>query len=594
MYYTKVQSDALFAHIVGAAVENNITTFNASGDIKDSGTSLSSVVGGMKYQGVWNATTNTPTLASGAGTQGYYYVVSVAGSTNLDGITDWVAGDWAVYNGAAWQKIDNTDQVSSVFGRTGAVVAAINDYTWAQVDKTTSDIADITTKSHTSLTDIGTNAHSAIDSHIANVTTNPHAVDAADVAAIPNATFTAAAETLRGTGAGTYEAVKNNNSASDAPDANDDTTGGYSVGSRWVDTTADKEYICLDATSANAVWKETTQSAGTVEGTAVLSTGEVGGTKYLREDGDGTCSWQTPAGAGDVVGPATHAASYFPKWNATPDSKTLVEGVAGGNSNGNVVLRSADNAIAANTISEVSAGSGVAVDSLTIKDAGFALGSDADGDIYYRASGALARLAKGTAKQTIVMNAGATAPEYQDGTTGVYRTVPVMAGAMVSRTTNGAAAGSNEYATNDVMMDYFAFDGGATEEAVQFQLVMPDEWDLGTLKVKCFWTSATGSTAGDTVEWGIRARAVSNDDALDGAWGTAVTVSDTLLANDGADNQTTAATAALTVGGTPVLGDLIFFEVYRNTDGTDDMTEDAWLAGIQIQYKESTTPSSAW
>lgn len=37
--------------------------------------------------------------------------------------------------------------VSSVFGRTGAVVAATNDYTWAQVDKTTSSIADITTRS---------------------------------------------------------------------------------------------------------------------------------------------------------------------------------------------------------------------------------------------------------------------------------------------------------------------------------------------------------------------------------------------------------------------------------------------------------------
>jgi len=41
-------------------------------------------------------------------------------------------------------------------------------------------------------------------------------------------------------------------------------------------------------------------SGGAPEGTAVLSTGEGGGTKFLREDGDGTCSWQTAAGAGDV------------------------------------------------------------------------------------------------------------------------------------------------------------------------------------------------------------------------------------------------------------------------------------------------------
>jgi hypothetical protein len=32
-----------------------------------------------------------------------------------------------------------------------------------------------------------------------------------------------------------------------------------------------------------------------VEGTAIKSTGETGGTKFLREDGDGTCSWQTPS-----------------------------------------------------------------------------------------------------------------------------------------------------------------------------------------------------------------------------------------------------------------------------------------------------------
>jgi hypothetical protein len=34
-------------------------------------------------------------------------------------------------------------------------------------------------------------------------------------------------------------------------------------------------------------------AAQTPEGTAILSTGETGGTKFLREDGDNTCSWQT-------------------------------------------------------------------------------------------------------------------------------------------------------------------------------------------------------------------------------------------------------------------------------------------------------------
>ena len=84
-------------------------------------------LGALSYQGTWNATTNVPTLASGVGTQGYYYVVATAGSTNLDGITDWKIGDWAIYSGTAWQKIDNTDAVSSVNGQTGTVVLTTTD-----------------------------------------------------------------------------------------------------------------------------------------------------------------------------------------------------------------------------------------------------------------------------------------------------------------------------------------------------------------------------------------------------------------------------------------------------------------------------------
>lgn len=85
------------------------------------------VLGAVKYQGTWDADVNSPTLVSGAGTDGYYYVVSVAGSTNLNGITDWKIGDWAIFNGTAWQKIDNTDAVTSVNGYTGTVVLTNTD-----------------------------------------------------------------------------------------------------------------------------------------------------------------------------------------------------------------------------------------------------------------------------------------------------------------------------------------------------------------------------------------------------------------------------------------------------------------------------------
>jgi len=86
-----------------------------------------SIQGGVSYQGTWNASTNTPTLTNGVGTKGYYYVVSVAGNTNLDGITSWNVGDWAIFNGTVWQKVDNTDAVTSVNGFTGTVVLTTTD-----------------------------------------------------------------------------------------------------------------------------------------------------------------------------------------------------------------------------------------------------------------------------------------------------------------------------------------------------------------------------------------------------------------------------------------------------------------------------------
>ncbi len=80
------------------------------------------ISGSLNYQGTWNANSNSPMLSSGVGVKGYYYVVSTAGTTNLDGITDWQIGDWAVFNGTAWQKVDNSDAVVSVNGQTGVVV----------------------------------------------------------------------------------------------------------------------------------------------------------------------------------------------------------------------------------------------------------------------------------------------------------------------------------------------------------------------------------------------------------------------------------------------------------------------------------------
>lgn len=89
--------------------------------------SFQNAIGALVYKGTWNAATNNPVLTSSVGNKGDYYVVSVAGTTNLNGITDWQVNDIALFNGSVWQKIDNTDAVLSVNGYTGVVVLNATD-----------------------------------------------------------------------------------------------------------------------------------------------------------------------------------------------------------------------------------------------------------------------------------------------------------------------------------------------------------------------------------------------------------------------------------------------------------------------------------
>lgn len=105
-------------NVTGGSISATDSILTAFGKIQNQ---INGLIGGSIYQGVWNAATNTPTLTSSVGTKGYYYIVNVPGSTNLDGITDWELGDWAIFDGTAWQQVDNTDAVVSVNGQTGAV-----------------------------------------------------------------------------------------------------------------------------------------------------------------------------------------------------------------------------------------------------------------------------------------------------------------------------------------------------------------------------------------------------------------------------------------------------------------------------------------
>lgn len=97
----------------------------------------SAILGTLSYKGTWNANTNTPAIPTASeSNKGWYYVVSVSGATNINGESDWVIGDWIVSNGTAWGKVDNSDRVSSVAGKTGVVTLTKSDVGLGNVDNT--------------------------------------------------------------------------------------------------------------------------------------------------------------------------------------------------------------------------------------------------------------------------------------------------------------------------------------------------------------------------------------------------------------------------------------------------------------------------
>ena len=218
---------------------------------------------------------------------------------------------------------------------------------------------------------------------------------------------------------------------------------------------------------------------------------------------------------------------------------------------------------------------------------------DADGDIEINADGGDIRFKDASTALAAIDGNGAL-------TSLNYRTIWVDAGAMVPATTNGAAVATEEmHATNFTTMDYLAFDK-ATEEYADFKMVMPEQYNNSTVKVKFYWKPSDSET-GVSVIWGIKAYAATEDDTLaggSGVWGTAQEIESTdhstgNLVDD--DLYISTATPAMTINGTPAEGKLVFFRVYRKAaDGTDDYDADAHLLGVNIQYQETLTASAGW
>jgi hypothetical protein len=132
-----LRTAAELASDLGAGSANGLATLDGSGYIPTSQLP-SSIVGQVEYQGTWSASANSPAIpAAAAGNKGHYYIATTAvssshGYSNVPAV-DFAVGDWIISSGSAWSKVDNTDAVATVAGRTGSIVLTSADLT----DRTT-------------------------------------------------------------------------------------------------------------------------------------------------------------------------------------------------------------------------------------------------------------------------------------------------------------------------------------------------------------------------------------------------------------------------------------------------------------------------
>lgn len=165
-------------------------------------------------------------------------------------------------------------------------------------------------------------------------------------------------------------------------------------------------------------------------------------------------------------------------------------------------------------------------------------------------------------------------------------TIWVPAGAMDARTTNGAASGTVESATNKIMQTSLDFDQ-STAEYAQFKVRMPKSWNAGTVTAVFVWTA--NSTSTNSVIWGIQGVALGNDETIDTAFGTAQTVTD---ANTATAYQVhhSSETSAMTIGSSPAAQDWVVFQVYRDAAaGGDTLAVDAMLLGVTLYFTTSAS-----
>jgi hypothetical protein len=358
------------------------------------------------------------------------------------------------------------------------------------------------------------------------------------------------------------------------------------TGTSWIIDNQAVTYAKIqDVSATDKVLGRSSAGAGSVEEITCTAAG-----RAILDDADASAQ-RTTLGLGTL---ATQSGTFSGTSSGTNtgDQTISLTGDVTGSGTGSFAATIANSAVTnaklanmtASTIKARVTGSTGAPEDATLTQVLDLVGSAAQGDILYRGASSWTRLGAGTSGHYLKTLGTGANPEWATvsasggGSTNVW----IPASAWIPRTTTGAGIDSREQSTNKINTDELLFDAG-TDEFAQAMIVMPSNWNAGTVTAKFIWTASAGS--GDVV-WGLQGRAYANDDALDQAMGTAQTATDTLTATN--DVDISPATSAITLGGTAAAGNPVIFQVYRDADaGGDTLAVDARLLGVEISYTSS-------
>jgi len=200
---------------------------------------------------------------------------------------------------------------------------------------------------------------------------------------------------------------------------------------------------------------------------------------------------------------------------------------------------------------------------------------DVDGIIYGR-TGVYA----GDSTNQIQLSAN---PTVYLGTARPRRSFFVSSTGMIPATTDGSGAlTQTETATNKVNYYSSTFSGSA-DKNIQFTTPLPKSWDGGTITALLYYIP-TGTTDGTGIKWTISGVLVGDNVTPDTAFGTPVTITDTIQT---ANNlHTTPESGAVTIDGSLYGDKIIFWKITR--DSTDTNSDDAQLVGALLKYTSTT------